>query len=57
MSRRGENSGFFRAVSGALEDNPLPPFAALARYLAPGGGMMTLDGDGLHYMGFTLRRE
>jgi hypothetical protein len=57
MSRRGEDSGFYRAVSGALEDNPLPPFAALARYLAPGGGMMTLDDSGLHYMGFTLRRE
>lgn len=55
LERRAENGGLARALDSALSDNPLPPFAALARYLAPGGGMMTSDATGLHYMGFTLR--
>ncbi|MEQ8788394.1 MAG: hypothetical protein RIC55_18940 [Pirellulaceae bacterium] len=55
IGRRGEENGFFQAISGALNDNPLPPFPILSRYLAPGGGMMTSDATGLHYMGFTLR--
>ena len=52
-----ENNRFLRAVNDALEENPLPPFSVLAEYLAPGGGMMTNDETGLHYMAFTLKRE
>jgi hypothetical protein len=52
-----ENNRFLKAVNDALEENPLPPFSVLADYLAPGGGMMTNDETGLHYMAFTLKRE
>ena len=41
----------------ALRDNPLPPFATIAKYLAPGGGMLVNDASGLHYTTFSLRRE
>jgi hypothetical protein len=57
LSQQAENSGFFRALDGALKANPLPPFAVLQRYLAPSGAMVVDDPTGLHYMSFTLRRE
>jgi hypothetical protein len=57
MATQAERNGFIRALSGALNDNPLPPFSVLAKYLAPGGGMMISDDSGLHYMSFGLRRQ
>jgi hypothetical protein len=57
LSNRAERNGFFRALDGALRDNPLPPFSAIARYLAPGGSLMTSDESGLHWVNFTLRRK
>jgi len=57
LSQQAENSRLFRALDGALKENPLPPFAVLRRYLAPGGAMVVDDPTGLHYMSFTLRRE
>jgi hypothetical protein len=57
LSQQAENSRFFRAMDSALQQNRLPPFAVLRRYLAPGGAMATDDRTGLHYMAFTLRRK
>jgi hypothetical protein len=57
LSRGAENSAFARALDGALRDNPLPPFSAISRYLAPGGSLLTNDADGLHWISFTLRRK
>lgn len=57
LARGAEDNPFFRDVDQALKDNPLPPFSVLAKYLAPGGGMMVNDETGFHYMSFTLRRE
>jgi hypothetical protein len=57
LAGQAENSRFFRTLDGALKHNPLPPFAVLRRYLAPGGAMVVDDPTGLHYMSFTLRRE
>ncbi|MEX2174385.1 MAG: hypothetical protein WD872_08485 [Pirellulaceae bacterium] len=56
LSSRGEGNPLLRDVDRAFKDNPLPPFSVLAKYLAPGGGMMVNDETGLHYMSFTLRR-
>ncbi|MHB0959803.1 MAG: hypothetical protein ACYC0X_30245 [Pirellulaceae bacterium] len=47
----------FRALNDALKANPLPPFAAIAKYLAPGGGMMVSDETGIHYTAFALKRD
>jgi hypothetical protein len=55
--RDNANNPVFRALNQALEDNPLPPFAVLAQYLAPGGAMITNDASGIHYTAFTLRRD
>ncbi len=57
LATAAENNGVFRALSGALTNNPLPPFAVVARYLAPGGALVTDDETGIHYTAFTLRRE
>jgi hypothetical protein len=46
-----------RALNEALTENPLPPFSAIAKYLAPGGGMMVSDETGIHYTAFGLRRD
>jgi hypothetical protein len=57
LARGAENNKYLQSVEQALKDNPLPPFAVLAKYLAPGGGMMVSDETGLHYSTFTLRRK
>ena len=57
LTDRSESNGFFRSLHGALEEHPLPPFAVVQKYLAPGGGLLVDDETGLHYTGFTLRRE
>jgi len=57
LRRRAERDQFFGSVQAALEKNPLPPFAVLQQYLAPGGAMVLDDDSGIHYTGFTLRRK
>jgi hypothetical protein len=44
-------------LNQALSQNPLPPFAVLAEYMAPAGGMIVNDETGIHYMTFTLKRQ
>lgn len=57
LRQQAERNIFSRALSAAVETGRLPPFAALEKYLAPSGGLLTVDGEGLHYTGFTLRPE
>jgi hypothetical protein len=57
LQSQAETNAFFGALDGALKDNPLPPFAAIARYLAPGGSLITNDATGFHYTSFVLRRR
>ncbi len=45
-----------KALREALDEQPLPPFAEIAKYLAPGGAILTYDELGLHHIGFGLRR-
>ena len=57
LSRQAERNTLSRAINAALEAHPLPPFAVLESYLAPGGGLLTLNEEGMHYTGITLRRK
>jgi hypothetical protein len=52
----GDNP-FLKTLDTALNENPLPPFAVIEQYFAPTGAMLISDDTGLHYMGFSLRRE
>ena len=53
---RAEGVPFLKSIDTTLNQNPLPPFAVLAQYLAPGGALITSDETGFHYMAFSLRR-
>jgi hypothetical protein len=57
LSEQAGSNRFFGALDKALTNNPLPPFAVIARYLAPGGGLVTDDETGIHYTAFSLRRD
>lgn len=57
IAAQAERSRVAGAVGNALRDNPLPPFEVIAQYLAPSGGFLVNDANGLHYVGFALRRE
>ncbi len=46
-----------RALARAMKDHPLPPYADIAKYFAPGGGVLVQDSAGLHYMAFGLKRQ
>jgi hypothetical protein len=57
LEEAAQNQPFFRALNDALKENPLPPFSQLAKYLAPGGGILISDQTGIHYTTFALKRE
>jgi hypothetical protein len=57
LKGQAANNPFMKSLDDALTTNPLPPFAVLAKYLAPGGALLTSDETGFHYMAFSLRRE
>jgi len=57
LKRRAEESRFFKSLDAALKEHPLPPFAVLRQYLAPGGAMVVDDETGIHYTAFSLRRK
>lgn len=57
LASQAENNRLFGALDSALRETQLPPFSVLARYLAPGGSLLTNDETGLHYTRFTLRRK
>lgn len=57
MRRGGERNPMLRTLDAAMQDNPLPPFAVLERYLAPAGAMLIDEETGLHYVGFAFRRQ
>jgi hypothetical protein len=57
IEKRAENNPFFQNLNQALQTHPLPPFAVIQQYLAPGGALLIDDETGLHYTSFTLRRS
>jgi len=57
LATQAERNPFFRSLNDAVGKSEFPPFAVLAKYLAPGGGMVVDDETGFHYMAFGLRRK
>ena len=53
----GMRNPVLQAARSAIESSPLPPFAAIERYLAPGGGTLTDDEGGLHFSSFNMKRK
>jgi hypothetical protein len=52
-----EDNPVLSALADALDQHKLPPFEALAPYLAPGGGILYDTDNGYHAIGFTLQNE
>lgn len=57
LAEQAQNNPLFKSLQTALDEHPLPPFAVLQRYLAPGGSMLIDDETGIHYTAFGLRRQ
>lgn len=57
LREQAENNPFLKSLDTALKEHPLPPFAVLRQYLAPGGAMVVDDETGIHYTAFSLRRK
>jgi len=57
LRENAKDNPFLKTLDTALDENPLPPFAVIEQYFAPGGAMLVDDAGGLHYMGFSLRRK
>ncbi len=57
LQQRAGSNAFFTALHDGLDQNPLPPWEVIAKYLAPTGGMFTDDDSGIHYFAFALRRK
>lgn len=57
LESMSENNPFFQAIVTALKGKKLPPFEVIAKYLAPGGAFIIDEETGLHYTGFSMRRE
>jgi hypothetical protein len=57
LQQRAGNNPFLAVLNEGLDQNPLPPWDVVSRYLAPEGAMVTDDDSGIHYMAFALRRK
>jgi hypothetical protein len=57
LRNMGQNNPALQALNQGLDQNPLPPWSAIAKYLAPSGAMMVNDDSGVHYMQFSLKRK
>ncbi len=53
---QGREHPVAQALLRAMKNHPLPPYAEIAKYFAPAGGVMVQDASGLHYMAFGLKR-
>ena len=51
------NNPFLSALVTALKSRSLPSFEVIAKYLAPSGGFVVEEEDGLHYTAFSMRRD
>jgi hypothetical protein len=45
------------AFKRAVEKHELPPFSVISQYVAPSGGYLVEEDDGLHFTAFMMRRN
>lgn len=58
MERQGANGDRgAEMIAKALRAHPLPPYEVIAKYLAPGGGVIADGPNGIHLTAFSLRRD
>lgn len=52
-----ESNPLFAALVKSLDENQLPPFEVIAKYLAPSGAFVYEDDTGIHATSFSMARE
>ncbi|MCY3007374.1 MAG: hypothetical protein NTV29_15530 [Planctomycetota bacterium] len=57
LEQFAQNNPFLTSLITAVRSKKLPPFEVIAKYLAPGGAFVVDEETGLHYTGFSMRRE
>ena len=57
LTKAAESNKFISGIMQRIEENPLPPFEQLGKYLSQSGGFMSDDDTGLHMLFFTLKSE
>ncbi len=57
LERIAESNPFLLSLVTAVRSKKLPPFEVFAKYLAPGGAFIVDEENGIHYTGFSMRRE
>ena len=57
LKEASQGQAFLESLVQALENKTLPPFEDIAKYLAPAGGFLTEEDNGLHFTTFTVRRD
>ncbi len=55
MRKGAESNPWAMGVVRAMDEHPLPPFEAVAKYFAPGGSVLTNEESGFHFTAFSLR--
>lgn len=51
------NEESLRGLKTAFDDNPMPTYEDIQKYIPPSGGYMTTDDSGYHFLLFQQRRE
>ena len=57
LTKAAESNKFISGIMQRIEENPLPPFEQLGKYLSQSGGFMSDDDTRLHMLFFTLKSE
>ena len=54
LTKAAESNKFISGIMQRIEENPLPPFEQLGKYLSQSGGFMSDDDTGLHMLFLSL---
>ena len=57
LSSQAEQNKYVAGFKKRFDDNPLPEFDAIKKYVRPAGGFVTSDDTGYHFLLFNLRTE
>jgi hypothetical protein len=55
IRRQAENNERVQEVLNVLDNNPIPPFESLSKYLNYGGSVVTNEEKGIHYTWFIMK--
>ncbi len=57
LARGAEENKYLAGIKNRLEENPLPSYDTLQKYIRPSGGFAVTDDTGYHFLLFNLRAD